>query len=140
MTARILLCSALLATAAANAQVNMSLLGDIDYQSTHNSNLSNIWGYVDDLGNEYALIGVNGDPNQTNTGGLAVVDVTDPAVPVEVAFFNGANSDWREIKTYGDYAYVTTEASAGLSSAIHSLCPKGRCHLLTVSGGIGGTS
>ncbi|MBP6574567.1 MAG: choice-of-anchor B family protein [Flavobacteriales bacterium] len=114
MTARILLCSALLATAAANAQVNMSLLGDIDYQSTHNSNLSNIWGYVDDLGNEYALIGVNGDPNQTNTGGLAVVDVTDPAVPVEVAFFNGANSDWREIKTYGDYAYVTTEASAGL--------------------------
>ncbi len=114
MTARLLLCSALLATAVANAQVNMSLLGDIDYQSTHNSNLSNIWGYVDDLGNEYALIGVNGDPNQTNTGGLAVVDVTDPAVPLEVAFFNGANSDWREIKTYGDYAYVTTEASAGL--------------------------
>ena len=114
MNTRYFLCTALLVSAAAHAQVNMSLLGDIDYQSARNSNLSNIWGYADELGNEYALIGVNGDPNQANTGGLAVVDVTDPAVPVELAFFNGANSDWREIKTYGDYAYITTEASAGL--------------------------
>lgn len=114
MNLRTLFCSAPFIALAANAQVNMTLLGDIDYQSTHESHLSNIWGYADELGNEYALIGVNGDPNQANTGGLAVVDVTAPAVPVEVAFINSANSDWREIKTYGDYAYVTTEATAGL--------------------------
>ncbi|MEO8068391.1 MAG: choice-of-anchor B family protein [Flavobacteriales bacterium] len=114
MTTRLLLCSALLTTATVQAQVNMSLLGDIDYQSTHESHLSNIWGYADELGNEYALIGVNGDTAQANTGGLAVVDVTNPVVPVELAFISSANSQWREIKTYGDYAYITTEASAGL--------------------------
>lgn len=114
MNARLLLCSALFTAAAAQAQVNMTLLGDIDYQSTRESHLSNIWGYADELGNEYALIGVNGDTAQANTGGLAVVDVTNPALPVELAFISSANSQWREIKTYGDYAYVTTEASAGL--------------------------
>lgn len=114
MNTRLFSCTAFFAALAANAQVNMSLLGDIDYQSTRNSHLSNIWGYTDELGNEYALIGVNGDTSVANTGGLAVVDVTDPAVPLELVFFNGANSRWREIKTYGDYAYVTTEASAGL--------------------------
>lgn len=114
MTARYALAIAFFTTGLVNAQVNMSLLGDIDYQSTHNSHLSNIWGYVDELGNEYALIGVNGDTAQANTGGLAVVDVTDPTVPVELAYIASANSNWREIKTYGDHAYVTTEASAGL--------------------------
>lgn len=96
------------------AQVNISLLGNYDYQAARNSDLSNLWGYTDEFGNEYALVGVNGDDNVQNSGGFSVVDVTDPANPVEVFFTPGPNSIWREIKTWGDHAYITTEASAGL--------------------------
>ncbi|MBK7754161.1 MAG: choice-of-anchor B family protein [Flavobacteriales bacterium] len=97
------------------AQLNITLLGQYDYQAARNSDLSNIWGYTDELGNEYALIGVNGDDNVPNSGGLSVVDITDPANPVEVFFTPGPNSIWREIKTYGDHAYMTTEAELGLT-------------------------
>ena len=34
--------------------------------------------------------------------------------PVEVFFEQGMNSIWRDIKTFGNYAYVTTEAPNGL--------------------------
>lgn len=99
---------------AAFSQLNITQLGHLDYQDIRNSDLSNIWGYADEEGNEYALVGVNGDNGQNNTGGFSVVDVTDPANPQEVFFTNGPNSIWREIKTYNNHAYVTTEAEAGL--------------------------
>lgn len=98
----------------ASAQLNITQLGHITYQDTRNSDLSNLWGYVDEEGNEYALVGVNGDDNEQNSGGFAVVNVTDPANPVEIFFTPGPNSIWREIKTWGDHAYITTEAEAGL--------------------------
>ncbi|HMT28409.1 MAG TPA: choice-of-anchor B family protein, partial [Bacteroidia bacterium] len=41
--------------------------------------------------------------------GLSIVDVTDPDNPVEVFNVPGAQSDWREVKTWQTYAYVTTE-------------------------------
>ncbi len=97
-----------------SGQLNITQLGHLSYQDTRNSDLSNLWGYVDEVGNEYALVGVNGDPNVNNSGGFAVVDVTDPANPVEVFFAPGPNSIWREIKTWGDHAYITTEAEGGL--------------------------
>ena len=113
MSVRTLSFAACFATMACAAQVNMSQLGHLDYDALHNSHLANIWGYTDELGNEYALVGVNGSGG--NTGGLSVVDVSDPANPQEIAFIPGPTSDWREIKTWGDYAYVTTEASYGLT-------------------------
>lgn len=75
---------------------------------------ANVWGFVDLNDNrEYAVIGLS---NST-----AVIDVTDPANPREVASVAGNNSVWREIKIYQyrdtaagryrAYAYVTTEAS-----------------------------
>ncbi|HQW87438.1 MAG TPA: hypothetical protein PLH93_09645, partial [Flavobacteriales bacterium] len=91
----------------ATAQVNIGFLGQYDYQAARNSDLSNLWGYTDEFGNEYALVGVNGDDNVQNSGGFSVVDVTDPANPVEVFFTPGPNSIWREIKTWGDHAYIT---------------------------------
>lgn len=97
-----------------SAQLNITQLGHYDYQAARNSDLSNLWGYVDEEGNEYALMGVNGDDNEQNSGGFAVVDVTDPANPVEIFFTPGPNSIWREIKTWGDHAYITTEAEGGL--------------------------
>jgi choice-of-anchor B domain-containing protein len=40
--------------------------------------------------------------------------VTDPRNPRNAAFIPGAVSQWREVKTYGEYVYVTTEAPYGL--------------------------
>ncbi|MFM7017084.1 MAG: choice-of-anchor B family protein [Bacteroidota bacterium] len=79
------------------AQLNVSLRSNL----TYNYALSNIGGYVDSSGNEYALVG-------TYTG-LSIVDVTDPANPIIKFSIPGTNSDWREVKTWQNYAYVTTE-------------------------------
>jgi choice-of-anchor B domain-containing protein len=67
---------------------------------------ANICGYVDSLGNEYALVGV--------ADGMSVVDVTNPSLPVEVKKIPNIDDLWKEIKVYGDYAYVTTEGGGGL--------------------------
>lgn len=63
--------------------------------------LANIWGYVDSLGNEYALVGAS--------QGLSIVNVTDPDSIWEVAQIPGPDDLWKEVKTWGRYAYVTTE-------------------------------
>jgi choice-of-anchor B domain-containing protein len=89
-----------------NAQLNISLLGQVDYQALHGANLSNLWGYADEFGNEYAIVGAS--------NGISVVNVTIPTAPVEVFFYPGTNSIWREVKTYNNYAYITTESTDGL--------------------------
>ncbi|MCB9222853.1 MAG: choice-of-anchor B family protein [Crocinitomicaceae bacterium] len=88
------------------AQINMTQLGYLDIATMHNTELNDIWGYEDENGNEYALVGC--------TKGTSIVDVTDPANPSEILWIPGMTSIWRDIKTYGDYAYVTTEANEGL--------------------------
>jgi choice-of-anchor B domain-containing protein len=64
-------------------------------------NCANICGYASG-GKEYALVG--------NFQGMAIVDVTDPITPVILQQVAGLSSDWREIKVYQNYAYVTSEA------------------------------
>ena len=98
----------LLSTLLVGAQQNTELLGELSY----NYELSDIWGYVDTDGTEYALVGVVGSSGQT--GGVSVVSLSDPAIPVEVYFSSGTASIWRDIKTWDGYAYVTTEADDGL--------------------------
>jgi choice-of-anchor B domain-containing protein len=88
------------------SQINMTQLGYLDLQTMHGSDLNDIWGYTDENGNEYAIVGLN--------DGTSIVDVTDPANPVEISYFAGMNSIWRDIKVWGDFAYVTTEANQGL--------------------------
>lgn len=68
--------------------------------------LANIASYADALGNEYALVGTD--------FGVSIVDVTDPTTPVIKFTVNGPSSQWREIKTYRTWAYVTTEGGGGL--------------------------
>lgn len=95
----------LLAGAMGNAfaQLNMTLLDQIDYTQ----DLNDVWGWVDpDDGTEYALVGT--------VTGVSVVSLADPSNAVEVKFLPGANSTWRDIKTWGNYAYVTNETSGGL--------------------------
>ena len=65
--------------------VNCTLLGVHNFHAPY----ANIWGYVAPNGDEYALLG-----SQTGT---VVVDVTNPAAPVERGFIpatarRGANS------------------------------------------------
>ena len=94
------------------AQVNIDFVGHLSYQQLHNeSEIANLWGYTDELGNEYALVGVNGVGDET--GGISVVDLSDPTDPQEVFFHPGPTSIWREIKVWGDHAYMTTEADSG---------------------------
>lgn len=88
------------------SQVELDLLGHIDFNQQHNTDLNDIWGYVDEFGNEYALVGAR--------KGVSIVDVTDPMNPNEVYWHDDSPSIWRDLKTWGDYAYVTTEASSGL--------------------------
>ncbi|MBK8704238.1 MAG: choice-of-anchor B family protein [Saprospiraceae bacterium] len=63
--------------------------------------LSNIWGWTAPDGTEYALVGVE--------NGTSIVSLADPANPVEVFLIPGQNSIWREIRTFGNYAYVGTD-------------------------------
>jgi choice-of-anchor B domain-containing protein len=63
---------------------------------------ANVCGYAAN-GREYALVG--------NLQGTAIVDVTNPDVPVNLQQVTGLTSRWREIKIYRNYAYITTEAA-----------------------------
>jgi choice-of-anchor B domain-containing protein len=83
------------------AQLNTTLVGQLAY----GPDLSDIWGYADASG-EYALVGL-----YTAT---SIVDLSNPASPVEIHRVTGANSIWRDIKTWGHYAYVTNETGGGL--------------------------
>lgn len=66
--------------------------------------LANVWGYAAN-GKEYALVGAS--------KGLAIVDVTNPDSPVLLTQLEDTiNSLWREVKTFGNYAYVTSEGTS----------------------------
>lgn len=97
---------ALLFSVYVQGQVNMDSLGRVNFMQTHATMLNDIWGYVDETGREYALVGAE--------KGTSVVDVTVPTAPNEVAWIPGMQSIWRDLKSFGDYAYVTTEAANGL--------------------------
>jgi len=79
-------------------QLNVELLSEVDYP---NDTGNDIWGYVDSDGSEYAIFGT--------TNGVSVVNITDPGNPIEVDFIDQEPSFWRDIKTYGDFAYVTAD-------------------------------
>lgn len=98
----------LLARLPAQAQQNknMTLLGQMPYVSLGGC-MSALWGYTDPQGREYALVGT--------CYGMSVVDITDPANLQELYFVADAGSTWREVKTWGHYAYCVTEAGTGLT-------------------------
>ncbi|MBL7817455.1 MAG: choice-of-anchor B family protein [Saprospiraceae bacterium] len=67
--------------------------------------LANICGFAKN-GREYALLG----------GSLytIIVDVTQPDTPKTIVQIPSINNLWKEIKTYKNIAYVTTEGGGGL--------------------------
>ncbi|MEM7032795.1 MAG: choice-of-anchor B family protein [Chloroflexota bacterium] len=77
---------------------NVDLLGQISLEQFSSSpgEANDIWGFVDMNDNrEYAIIGLQ--------NGTAVVDVTDPASPVEIGTISGKSTIWRDIKVYQFY-------------------------------------
>jgi choice-of-anchor B domain-containing protein len=110
------------------AQTNLSLLGHLPYGN--NITCSNLTGYTDSLGREYALVG--------NSEGLSIVAIDTPTNPRELFLVPGATGNsgfWREVREYKGYAYVTTEQNSGIvvvnlkylpdSIAYHTINPNG---------------
>jgi len=84
------------------AQTQLNLLGQLPYAD----GLNDIWGYAAN-GNEYAIVGL--------VTGVSIVDVTNPANPAETQFIPHVSTTWRDIKTWGNRAYVINEAQDGLT-------------------------
>lgn len=57
-------------------QLKINELGYLDIPEIHTTFLNDIWGYVDEEGNEYALVGAR--------DGVSIVDISDPTTPTEV--------------------------------------------------------
>lgn len=101
------------------------------------------WGYVAPDGQEYALIGCY--------SGTSIVDLD--ASPIhEVAYVPGSNSEWKELKVWGHYAYAVSENpsmglqiidlqylpdSAHLVRSVFTIGPRnvGNSHTVTVADG-----
>lgn len=107
---------------------NLQFRSNISYG---NNRLANIGGYVDTTGIEYALVGTE--------NGLDIIDVSDPDNPVIRFSVPGSQSNWREVKTYRKYAYVTTEGGGGLTVVDLSQLPASvNQHNYTGDGAIAG--
>ena len=88
-------------------QSDLTFISQTDYVALHNTGLNDVWGYVDEQGNEYAIVGTE--------DGTSIMNVSDPANPFEVFWLPGENSIWRDPSVFGDYAYISTEAEEGLT-------------------------
>ena len=76
-----------------SAQLNCTLRDHLDYEEQVND----VWGYVAPDGTEYAIVGT--------LLGVSFVSLADPDDIREVAFVEGQTSQWRDMKTFGEYAY-----------------------------------
>lgn len=87
------------------AQLNTTLRSQFDYDVSVND----VWGYVAPDGTEYAIVGLQ--------DGVSFVSLADPDNAVEVARIPGDNSNWRDMKTFGEFAYsVADQGSEGITS------------------------
>jgi choice-of-anchor B domain-containing protein len=88
---------------------NVDLLSHLDLVAlgtTASGNGNDMWGWTDpDTGKEYALVGLD--------NGTAFVDISDPQNPLRLGNLttHSVNSTWRDIKTYGYYAFIVSEAA-----------------------------
>lgn len=107
---------------------NLELRASLEYPG---QTLANICGYTQG-GREYALVG--------GSQGLIIVDITNPAAPVDIVQIPGPDNLWKEIKTYSHYAYVTSEGGQGLQIVDLSALPSPNLdyHFYTGDGDIAG--
>lgn len=82
------------------------LVSHISWTALGATNANDSWGWTDPTdGTEYAIVGLD--------NGTAFIDISDPVNPVFVGKLptHTAPSLWRDVKTYGNYAFVVSEAS-----------------------------
>lgn len=84
------------------AQTNIDLRSFLQF----GERASNLWGYTDSLGNEYAIIGLQSSLN--------IVNVTNPDSAQLLHTVPGPSSTWREVRVWDHYAYATNETGNGL--------------------------
>ena len=111
MTRKALLLSVLIMTLSyflSGQGLNMTLEGNYD---NSNYTYNDCWGYTDASGNEYAILG-----SRTK---VLFLDITAPTLPTLIAEFTGAapgivgaNSIWRDFKTYDRYAYAVADSGS----------------------------
>ena len=83
--------------------------------------------YVHWDGREYAVLGTD--------GGTSIVNITNPAAPYEVAFIVGEFSQWREMKQYRTWIYISTEAPASGIQIVNMANPELPVHVATYATG-----
>lgn len=70
--------------------------------TSFNERGNDCWGFVDDSGLEYAIVG-----SRTATH---IYSLEDPSAPIERAVINGSESTWRDIKSFGNFIYVIADS------------------------------
>lgn len=83
---------------------NINLLSNFAFPSARGL-LNDVWGMKKGA-KEYAFVGFE--------DGVAIVDVTNPTIPVEVFYVQGVFNAARDLKTFNNHLYVVNEGSGGL--------------------------
>lgn len=86
-------------------QLNMELLARLDVAALtgrSGARCAGNWGYTAPDGRRFALT--------TTSVGLSIVEVTDPRRPRNIGLIEGPENLIREVKSYRQYLYVTSEA------------------------------
>ena len=95
---------------AASVNFNLELVSQVaeitEYNSSSNFGVSDVWGYTDETGTEYAIVGYrNGtriyDVSSNPDNLLLIADIAGPS--------NGDYYFHRDYKTYGNYLYIVNE-------------------------------
>lgn len=93
----------LISSTLVKAQLNLTELG----KHTFNDRLTEVLSYVDDAGQEYAIVGLE--------NGVAILEVTNPKSIQQLIDYPLGNSLYRDIQVYNDHAYIADESGTGLS-------------------------
>lgn len=112
---------------------DITLVGQKTFSTTHR--ITNVWGYYDSVTNrEYALVG-------DDTGGFFIVDVTNPATPVQVSKVTTVPG--RDLKPFGHYVYTCDGTGSGTTSRVIDIANPASpvvkpgafraCHTITIS-------
>lgn len=112
---------------ALQAQVGLNFEANLTYPDE----MSDIWGF-EKGGKEYVIA--------TTTRAVSIVDISDPANPVEVFYDEpGNNTFWRDAKYWNNHVYIINEASLGLQIIDVSDLPNGTIDASDVIYWTGGT-
>ena len=116
-----LACMMISVSSFAQENFNLELVSNTAVPETGND----IWGWVDSTGTEYAIMG--------STSNTWIWTLEDPANPILRAQIPGDNSTWRDIKSWEDHLYVTTDSGDdGLLIIDMSMAPDSiRSHYIT---------